>query len=89
MECIKSCAKEKTWFLHENGLKCRSRNLPENLKPEFKPMTENFQEKLQQWSVNNQKVQKFMSVLELNLGVKNSPKLCAKCKTFQELWNDF
>ena len=47
-------------------------------------MTENFQE-----DCNNQKVQKFVPVLEENLSVKNAPKLSAKylqdktCKTKQ------
>ena len=52
-------------------------------------MTENFQDKLHQEERNNQKVQKFVPVLEENLSVKNAPKLSAKylqdktCKTKQ------
>ena len=52
-------------------------------------MTENFQGKLHQEECNNQKVQKFVPVLEGNLSVKNAPKLSAKylqdktCKTKQ------
>ena len=52
-------------------------------------MTENFQDKLHQEECNNQKVQKFVLVLEENLSVKNAPKLSAKylqdktCKTKQ------
>ena len=52
-------------------------------------MTENFQGKLHQEECNNQKVQKFVLVLEENLSVKNTPKLSAKylqdktCKTKQ------
>ena len=52
-------------------------------------MTENFQDKLHQEECNNQKVQKFVPVLEENLSVKNAPKLSAKylqdktCKTKQ------
>ena len=52
-------------------------------------MTENFQDKLHQEKCNNQKVQKFVPVLEENLSVKNAPKLSAKylqdkiCKTKQ------
>ena len=52
-------------------------------------MTENFQDKLHQEECNNQKVQKFVLVLEENLTVKNAPKLSAKyfqdktCKTKQ------
>ena len=52
-------------------------------------MTENFQDKLHQEECNNQKVQKFVPVLEENLSVKNTPKLSAKylqgktCKTKQ------
>ena len=52
-------------------------------------MTENFQGKLHQEECNNQKVQKFVPVLEENLSVKNAPKLSAKylqdktCKTKQ------
>ena len=52
-------------------------------------MTENSQSKLHQEECNNQKVQKFVLVLEENLGVKNTPKLSAKylqgktCKTKQ------
>ena len=41
-------------------------------------MTENFQGKLHQEECNNQKVQKFVLVLEENLSVKNTPKLSAK-----------
>ena len=41
-------------------------------------MTENFQGKLHQEECNNQMVQKFVSVLEENLSVKNAPKLSAK-----------
>ena len=41
-------------------------------------MTENFQDKLHQEECNNQKVQKFVPVLEENLSVKNAPKLSAK-----------
>ena len=41
-------------------------------------MTENFQDKLHQEKFNNQKVQKFVPVLEVNLSVKNAPKLSAK-----------
>ena len=41
-------------------------------------MTENFQDKLHQEECNNQKVQKFVLVLEENLSVKNTPKLSAK-----------
>ena len=50
-------------------------------------MTENFQGKLHQEECNNQKVQKFVPVLEENLSVKNASKLSAKylqdktCKT--------
>ena len=65
-----------------------------NFKPEFKSMTENFQYKLPQEKLNNQKVQKFVPVLEGNLSVKNAPNFSAKylqkksgrsnkCKTFQ------
>ena len=39
-------------------------------------MTENFPEKLHQWSVNNQKLQKFMPVLGVNLCEKFSKTLC-------------
>ena len=52
-------------------------------------MTENFQGKLHQEECNNQKVQKFVLVLEENLSVKNTPKLSVKylqgkiCKTKQ------
>ena len=52
-------------------------------------MTENFQQKLHEEECNNQKVQKFVLVLEENLSVKNTPKLSAKylqdktCKTKQ------
>ena len=52
-------------------------------------MTENFQGELHQEECNNQKVQKFVPVLEENLSVKNAPKLSAKylqdktCKTKQ------
>ena len=52
-------------------------------------MTENFQGKLHQEQCNNQKMQKFVLVLEENLSVKNTPKLSAKylqdktCKTKQ------
>ena len=52
-------------------------------------MTENFQDKLHQEECNNQKMQKFVPVLEENLSVKNVPKLSAKylqgktCKTKQ------
>ena len=56
-------------------------------------MTENFQDKLHQEKCNNQKVQKFVPVLEVNLSVKNALKLSVKylqdktskqhkCKTF-------
>ena len=38
----------KICTLHENGSNQRLRNLPENFKPEFKPVTKNFQEKLHQ-----------------------------------------
>ena len=41
-------------------------------------MTENFQDKLHQEECNNQKVQKFVPVLEENLSVKNAPKLSTK-----------
>ena len=41
-------------------------------------MTENFQDKLTKRSANNQKVQKFVPVLEGNLSGKNYPKLSAK-----------
>ena len=41
-------------------------------------MTENFQGKLNQEECNNQRVQKFVPVLEENLSVKNGPKLSAK-----------
>ena len=44
----------KICTLHENGSKQRLRNLPENFKPEFKPMTKNFQEKLPKRSANNE-----------------------------------
>ena len=50
-------------------------------------MTENFQDKLHQEECNNQKVQKFVPILEENLRVKKAPKLSAKylqdktCKT--------
>ena len=52
-------------------------------------MTENFQDKLHQEECNNQKVQNFVPVLEVNLSVKNAPKRSAKylqdktCKTKQ------
>ena len=52
-------------------------------------MTENLQGKLHQAECNNQKVHKFVLVLEENLSVKNTPKLSAKylqdktCKTKQ------
>ena len=52
-------------------------------------MTENFQDNLHQEECNNQKVQKFVSVLEENFSVKNASKLSAKylqdktCKTKQ------
>ena len=52
-------------------------------------MTENFQDILHQEECNNQKVQKFVPVLEENLSVKNAPKLSRKylqdktCKTKQ------
>ena len=46
--------------------------------PEFKPMIESFQEKSRQGSINNQKVQKLVPVLDGNLSVKNAPKLSAK-----------
>ena len=52
-------------------------------------MTENFQDKLHQEECNNQKVQKFVPVLEENLSVKNAPKLSPEylqdktCKTKQ------
>ena len=42
-------------LFYENGPKQRLRNLSE-----FKPMTENFQDKLHQEECNNQKVQKFV-----------------------------
>ena len=42
-------------------------------------MTENLQGKLHQEECNNQKVQKFVPVLEENLSVKKIPKLSAKC----------
>ena len=56
-------------------------------------MTENFQDKLHQEKCNNQKVQKFVPVLEGNLSVKNALKRSVKylqdktskenkCKTF-------
>ena len=56
-------------------------------------MTENFQDKLHQEKCNNQKVQKFVPVLEVNLSVKNALKRSVKylqdktskqnkCKTF-------
>ena len=41
-------------------------------------MTENFQDKLTKRSASNQKVQKFVPVLEGNLSGKNYPKLSAK-----------
>ena len=41
-------------------------------------MTENFQDKLHQEECNNQKVQKFVSVLEENLSVKNAPERSTK-----------
>ena len=50
-------------------------------------MTENFQNMLHQEKCINQKLQKFVSVLEENLSVKNAPKISAKylqdktCKT--------
>ena len=56
---------------------------------EFKPITEHLHDKLHQEECNNQKVQKFVLVLEENLSVKNTPKLSAKylqdktCKTKQ------
>ena len=71
-------------LFYKNGPNLRLRKLPE-----FKPMTENFQDKLHQEECNNQKVPKFVLVLEENLSVKNTPKLSAKylqdklCKTKQ------
>ena len=59
-------------------LKCRLRTLQEKFKSEFKPIIENLQEKLHQGRVNNQKVQKVVSVFDKNLSVKNAPKLSAK-----------
>ena len=41
-------------------------------------MTENFHDKLYQEECNNQKVQKFVPVLEKNLSVKIAPKFSAK-----------
>ena len=41
-------------------------------------MIENFQEKLHQESVNNQKVEKFVPVLDGILRVKNAPNYSAK-----------
>ena len=41
-------------------------------------MTENSQDKLHQEECNNQKVQKIVPVLEVNLSVKNAPKLSSK-----------
>ena len=56
-------------------------------------MTENFQDKLHLEECNNQKVQRFLPVLEEHLSVENARKLSAnickakhaktnKCKTF-------
>ena len=50
-------------------------------------MTENFQDKLHQEECNNQKVQKFVPVLEENLSVKNAPKLSAKYLQDQNMQN--
>ena len=41
-------------------------------------MIENNQEKLHQGSINNQKVQKFVPVLDGNLIVENTPKIYVK-----------
>ena len=41
-------------------------------------MIKNLQEKLHHGSLNNQKVQTFVPVLDGNLSVKNAPKLSAK-----------
>ena len=55
-------------------------------------MTEYFQDKFHQEECNNQKVQKFVPVLEENLSVKNAPKHSAKylrdktCKTLQDIY---
>ena len=50
-------------------------------------MTENFQDKLHQEACNNQKVHKFVPVLEENLSVKNAPKLSAKYLQDQNMQN--
>ena len=52
--------------------------MQENFKPEFKPRIENLQEKLHQGKRKQSKVQKFVPVLDENLGVKNAPKLSVK-----------
>ena len=46
--------------------------------PEFKPIIKILQEKLHQGNISNQKVPKFVPVLDRNLSVKNAPKLSAK-----------
>ena len=43
-------------------------------------MIEKFQEKLNQGSLNNQKVQKFVPVFDGNLSVKNAPNI------LQNIW---
>ena len=50
-------------------------------------MTENFPDKLTKRSANNQKVQKFLPVLEGNLSGKNYPKLSAKYLQRQNMYN--
>ena len=50
-------------------------------------MTENFQDKLHQEDVNNQKVQKFVPVLEGNLNVKNAPKIFCQIFVRQNMQN--
>ena len=52
--------------------------MQENFKTEFKPMIENLKENYTKGSVKNQKVQKFVPVLDGDLSVKNATKFSAK-----------
>ena len=66
----------KNCTLHDNG----PRNLPENFKPEFKPMAENFQDKL------HQEERKQSKSAKIHVSIKRELE-CEKCsKTFCKIF---
>ena len=82
LEYTKSCTKKrhtpsfsKICTLHKNRPKQTLRNLPENFKPEFKPITENFEDKLHQEECKQSKGASIRRELECEKCSKNFCKI--------------